>query len=47
MKEFILGTIFGIVLSTVGLNGLFSIINKGIDSIEDFSSQQAVEAPVR
>lgn len=47
MNSFILGTIFGIIISTVGLNGLFSLVNKGIDNIEEFSVQQAVEAPVR
>jgi hypothetical protein len=47
MNSFILGTIFGIVISTVGLNGLFNLVNKGINNLEDFSAQQAVEAPVR
>lgn len=47
MKTFIIGTIFGIVISTVGVNGVINLINRGINSIENFSSQQAVEAPVR
>lgn len=47
MKTFILGTIFGIVISTVGLNGVFNLVNKGVDNLEDFSAQQALEAPAK
>lgn len=39
MKNLIIGIIIGIVLSTVGFNGLANIGNKAVQSIENFAQE--------
>jgi hypothetical protein len=34
MTSFILGTIFGIVIATVGLNGIVNVADKGVMQVE-------------
>ena len=34
MSKFIVGTIFGIVLSTVGFNGITRMLDKGVDTVK-------------
>lgn len=41
MKAFILGTIFGLVLATVGFSGLARILDKGVDSVKTHSQEMA------
>lgn len=39
MKMFILGTIFGLVVATVGFGGLARIFDKGVDVIKTQSQE--------
>ena len=39
MKTFIFGTIFGIVISTVGISGIASVADKGVHFIESVSAE--------
>ena len=39
MKTFIFGTIFGIIISTVGVSGIASIVDKGVHFIESVSAE--------
>jgi hypothetical protein len=41
MKSFILGTIFGLVLATVGFSGIARILDRGIDTVKTQSEQMA------
>ncbi len=41
MKAFILGTIFGLVLATVGFSGLARILDKGVDTVKTHSQEMA------
>jgi len=37
MTKFFAGTVFGIIVGTVGFNGLASMLNSGVDQIQQFS----------
>jgi hypothetical protein len=41
MKAFILGTIFGLVLATVGFSGIARILDRGIDTVKTQSERMA------
>ncbi len=41
MKNFILGTIFGIVVSTVGFSGIARMLDKGIEKTKDIATEGA------
>jgi hypothetical protein len=41
MKAFVLGTIFGIVLATVGFSGIAKIMDKGLDTVKTQSTELA------
>ena len=41
MKAFIAGTIFGLVLATVGFSGIARIMDKGVDSVKTQSTELA------
>jgi len=41
MKSFILGTIFGIVVSTVGFSGIARMLDKGIEKTKDIATEGA------
>jgi len=41
MKAFIVGTIFGLVLATVGFSGIAKIMDKGVDSVKTQSTELA------
>lgn len=41
MKNFILGTIFGLVLATVGFSGIAKMLDKGIDQVKNTSQEIA------
>jgi hypothetical protein len=34
MSKFIVGTIFGVVLSTVGVSGITRMLDKGVDTVK-------------
>lgn len=41
MKAFIAGTIFGLVLATVGFSGMARILDKGVESVKTHSQEMA------
>ena len=41
MKSFICGTIFGIVVATVGFSGIAKMADKSIDKVKEVTIEQA------
>ena len=41
MKAFVLGTIVGLILATVGFSGIARIFDKGIDTVKTQSQELA------
>ncbi len=41
MKGFILGTIFGVLICTVGLTGIARILDNGVTKIQEVSKEAA------
>jgi hypothetical protein len=41
MKSFVLGTIFGIVICTVGLTGIARILDSGVTLVQEYSKEAA------
>ena len=41
MKMFLLGTVFGLVLATVGFGGMARMLDKGIDTVKTQSQEMA------
>lgn len=41
MKAFIAGTIFGLVLATVGFSGLARILDRGVETVKTQSVEMA------
>lgn len=41
MKNFILGSIFGLILATVGFSGIAKMLDKGVDTIKTHSQEMA------
>lgn len=41
MKGFVLGTIFGLILATVGFSGIARIMDKGVDQVKTTSQEMA------
>lgn len=41
MKMFILGTIFGIVISTVGFSGIAKMLDNGIEKTKELATETA------
>jgi hypothetical protein len=41
MRNFILGTIFGLVLASVGFSGIARMLDKGIDTVKSQSQDLA------
>jgi hypothetical protein len=41
MKAFIAGTVFGLVLATVGFAGIARIMDKGVDTVKTHSQELA------
>jgi hypothetical protein len=41
MKSFILGTIFGLVIATVGLGGIARIFDRGVETLKTQSQELA------
>jgi hypothetical protein len=41
MKSFILGTIFGLILATVGFSGIARMLDKGVDTVKEKSVEMS------
>ena len=41
MKAFIAGTIFGLVLATVGFSGIARMLDKGVETVKTHSQEMA------
>ena len=41
MKAFIAGTVFGLVLATVGFSGIAKMLDKGVDTVKTQSTELA------
>ena len=41
MKAFIAGTIFGLILATVGLSGMAKMFDNGVAKVQDISKEAA------
>jgi hypothetical protein len=41
MKAFIVGTIFGLILATVGLSGMAKMFDNGVAKVQDISKEAA------
>ncbi len=41
MKNFILGTIFGIVISTIGFGGVARMLDNGVNKVKQVTIEQA------
>jgi hypothetical protein len=41
MKSFILGTVFGIVICTVGLTGIARMLDSGVTKVQEYSKEAA------
>ena len=41
MKQFIIGTVFGLVVATVGFSGVARIFDRGVDTIKTQSKDLA------
>jgi hypothetical protein len=41
MKAFIIGTIFGLVLATVGFSGIAKMLDRGVDTVKEKSVEMA------
>tara|TARA_B110000503_G_C6895681_1_gene308640 strand:+ start:99 stop:227 length:129 start_codon:yes stop_codon:yes gene_type:complete len=41
MKMFILGSVFGLILATVGFGGIASMLDKGVETVKSTSQSLA------
>ena len=41
MKMFIIGTVFGVIVSTVGFSGIAKILDNGIQKTKDIATETA------
>ena len=41
MKAFIMGTIFGLVLATVGFSGIAKMLDRGVDTVKEKSVEMS------
>jgi hypothetical protein len=41
MRAFILGTVFGLVLATVGFSGIAKMLDRGVDTVKEKSVEMA------
>ena len=41
MRSFILGTIFGLILATVGFSGIAKILDRGVETVKTQSQELA------
>jgi hypothetical protein len=41
MKNFIVGTVFGLILATVGFSGIARMLDKGVDTVKEKSVEMS------
>lgn len=41
MKMFVIGTIFGLVLATVGFSGIARMLDRGVEKVQEVSKEAA------
>lgn len=41
MKMFIIGTVFGLILATVGFGGIAKMLDKGVETVKSQSTELA------
>ena len=41
MKTFVLGTVFGILITTVGVSGIARIFDNGVSKVQEISKEAA------
>ena len=41
MRMFIFGTVFGLILATVGFSGIARMLDKGVDTVKTQSTEMA------
>lgn len=41
MKMFVIGTVFGLILATVGFSGIAKILDKGVETVKTQSQELA------
>jgi hypothetical protein len=41
MRAFILGTVFGLVLATVGFSGIAKMLDRGVDTVKEKSVEMS------
>ena len=41
MRNFIIGTVFGLILATVGFSGIARMLDKGVDTVKTHSQEMA------
>lgn len=41
MKNFVIGTVFGLILATVGFSGIAKMFDKGINTVKTHSQELA------
>ena len=41
MRNFVIGTVFGLVLATVGFSGIAKMLDKGVDTVKTQSQELA------
>ena len=41
MKMFIIGTVFGLVLATVGFSGIARMLDRGVEKVQEVSKEAA------
>jgi hypothetical protein len=41
MKSFIIGTVFGLILATVGFSGIAKMLDKGVETVKTQSTELA------
>jgi hypothetical protein len=43
MKNFIVGTIFGIVIATIGFSGVARLLDSGVNKVKSVAAEQVKE----
>lgn len=41
MRDFLLGTLFGIVIATIGFSGVAKLLDSGVDKVKQTVQEQA------
>lgn len=41
MRDFLLGTLFGIVIATIGFSGVAKLLDNGVDKVKQTVQEQA------